>query len=294
MLSWVSKRVATAALALFGALSMAAAPASAEPALWVVRDADSTVYLFGTIHVLRPETEWRTPKIDAAYRSARELWIETSEGGDPAATQALVVRLGASPTTPLSSRLTPPDRARLTTAAAAAGLPAAALEPMRPWLAALTLTVAPVIKAGYDPAKGVDKVLEAQAKADGKPVRTFETMEQQFRFFADLPEAQEMQFLRATLDEADDGVAQIDAMAAAWAEGDIGALERTLIADMRRDYPQVYDLLLKDRNVVWAKQIQQLLAGSGVHFIAVGAGHLVGPDSVQAQLRAAGIGAARQ
>jgi uncharacterized protein YbaP (TraB family) len=104
MLSWVSKRVAVAAAVVFGALGLAAAPARAEPALWVARDADSTVYLFGTIHVLRPETQWRTPKIDAAYRSARELWIETSEGEDPATVQALVVRLGASPTTPLSSR----------------------------------------------------------------------------------------------------------------------------------------------------------------------------------------------
>jgi uncharacterized protein YbaP (TraB family) len=281
-------------LGLVALVTVAAAPARAEPALWVATDADSTVYLFGTVHVLKPETMWRSPKIDAAYKSASELWLETTEGEDPSSVQALVTRLGVTPGTTLSSRLGPADKARLTSAAESAGVPAAALEPMRPWLAALTLTVAPVIKAGYDPASGVDKVLEAQAKADGKPIRTFETMEQQFRFFADLPPAQELAFLRATLDEADEGVSVVDKLAADWAAGDVGGLEQDLIVDLRREYPEVYELLLRQRNLAWAQRIKTLMAGSGTHFIAVGAGHLVGPDSVQAQLRAAGIAANRQ
>lgn len=285
-------RFAGAAISLAAVLALAA-PAAAEPALWAVRDADSTVYLFGTVHALRPDVSWRTPEFDAALRSASELWIEV-DAGDDAAVQALVVRLGVSPGTPLSSRLTPQERTRLTEVASSVGMPAAALEPMRPWLAALTLTVAPILKAGYDPESGVDKVLETAARADGKAVRTFESLEQQIRFFADLPPEQELEFLRSTLAEAEEPVAVIDRLATAWADGDVGALESGMIAEMRRDYPAIYDLLITQRNVAWAERIRTLMQGSGTHFVAVGAGHLVGPDSVQVQLRKSGLNASRQ
>ena len=287
------KRAALGLLAAVTAGLLATVPARAEPALWVVRDADSTIYLFGTIHVLKPTAAWRTPKIDAAFASSRELWLETSEGDDPKAVQALVTQLGVDPKTTLSSRLEPADQARLAAAATAAGLPGAALETMRPWLAALTLTIAPIIKAGYDPAKGVDKVLEAAAKSDGKAIRTFETMEQQFRFFADLPPTLELDMLKQTLEESAEGTQTVDAMAAAWAEGDLGTLDRLIVSDMRKGYPEVYDVLLRKRNIAWADAIRTVLAGSGTHFIAVGAGHLIGPDSVQAQLNAKGVAVSR-
>jgi uncharacterized protein len=278
------------------ALLAAAAPvaARAEPAMWVARDADSTVYLFGTIHVLRPGVAWRSARIDQAYTSSQELWLEMDEGDDPTTVQALVARLGLSPQTPLSSRLTAAEKAKLTAAAGAVGLPAQALEPMRPWLAALTLTVAPLLKAGYDPKSGVDQVLETQAKADGKPLKTFETAEQQFRFFADLPAEVELEMLRQSLDEAEDSRAVLDRMADAWVRGDSAALEREVIDEMRADYPEVYAVLFTERNKAWAERIDTLMDGSGVHFVAVGAGHLLGPDSVQAQLAARGIATERR
>lgn len=275
--------------ALFiGALAASAGAARAEPALWVARDADSTVYLFGTIHVLKPGVFWRSGKVDQAYRSSGELWLEMQEGDDPAVAQALVARLGLSPT-PLSGRLTAAEQAKLATAAETLGLPAPALDRMRPWLAALTLTVAPLIKAGYDPKAGVDQVLEDQAEADGKPIRTFETMEQQMRFFADLPPEVELEVLRQTLGETEDGKAVLDRMADAWARGDVRALEIDVIDEMRAEHPKVYAALFTDRNKVWAERIDRLMDGAGVHFVAVGAGHLLGPDSVQAQLAARGI-----
>lgn len=287
-------RLTGVALGALTAVLLAATPVKSEPALWVAKDADSTVYLFGTIHVLKPDTPWRTAKIDAAYKSSQELWLEMDEGDDPAVVQGLVARLGLSRETPLSSRLEPADRAKLTAAATAVGLPAQALEPMRPWLAALTLTVAPLLKAGYDPQSGVDQVLESAAKADGKPLKTFETAEQQFRFFADLPAEVELDMLRQTLDETEDGKAVLDRMAAAWARGDTTALEAEVIHEMRRDYPDVYAVLFTNRNKAWAERIDQLMDGAGVHFVAVGAGHLLGPDSVQVQLAGRGISTERQ
>ncbi len=281
-----------AALAVLTATAFTALPAAADPAVWVVRDADSTLYLLGTVHVLRPDTVWRTPVIDRALGEADELWIEV-EADDPAAMQPLVRRYGLDPDHPLSSKLSAEQKARLDAAAAGMGASGAALEPLRPWLAALTLSMGPLVKAGYDPASGVESKLKAAARDAGKPIRTLETLEQQIGFFADLPPAVEMAFLLSALDEMETGPAMLDALVAAWSAGDAQALDELMVADLAADYPELHDALLVRRNRDWAGQIQTLLDGKGVSVIAVGVAHLVGDDSVQAQLAARGIAAER-
>jgi len=271
------------------ALAMGASPALAEPSLWVIKDKDSTIYLFGTVHVLRPETQWRTPKIAKAFEAADDVVMEIEQPEKPADTQALMLKYGIDRTTPLSTKLKPETYAKLQAAGQGMGFPPQALDVMRPWLAALTVSLTPLIKAGYDPESGVEKLLSAQAKAAGKPISAFETMEQQVKFFADMTPAQETQLLESTLDEVDDGPAKIDALVNAWASGDQAELKRQMVDEMQGDYPELYKLLLVDRNKDWAQQLKTKLAGSGVSFVAVGAGHLTGPDSVQAQLQKLGI-----
>ncbi|MDR7114943.1 TraB/GumN family protein [Caulobacter sp. BE254] len=281
------------ALALVAVLAMGASPVLAEPALWAIKDKDSTIYLFGTVHVLKPTTQWRSPRIDKAFRDADDVVMEIEQPEDPATTRALMMKYGVDPAAPLSTKLKPESYAKLQAAAQGMGFPPQALEPMRPWLAALTVSLTPMLKAGYDPESGVEKLLTAQAKAAGKPIAAFETMEQQVRFFADMTPVQEAQLLDSTLDEVDDGPAKIDALVAAWAAGDQGELKRQMVDEMQADYPDVYKLLLVDRNQDWANQLKTRLAGSGVSFVAVGAGHLAGPDSLQAQLAKLGIKAER-
>ena len=281
-----------AALAILTAGAFAAFPAAADPALWVVRDEDSTIYLLGTVHVLRPETVWRSPAIDKALAEADALWIEV-EADDPAAMQPLIRKYGLDPAKPLSSKLTPEQKARLDAAAAGMGASGAALEPLRPWLAGLTLSVGPLVKAGYDPASGVESRLKAAARDAGKPIRTLETLEQQIGFFANLPPAVELAFLLSALDEMDSGPAILDALVAAWSAGDQEALNDLMVSEMAADYPELYQALLVRRNKDWAGQIQTLLGGKGVSVIAVGAAHLVGDDSVQAQLLARDIAVER-
>ncbi len=271
------------------ALVMGAGPAFAEPSLWAIKDKDSTIYLFGTIHVLRPTTQWRSPRIAKAFEAADDVVMEIEQPEKPADTQALMLKYGIDRTAPLSSKLTPETYAKLQAAGQGMGFPPQALDMMRPWLAALTVSLTPLLKAGYDPESGVEKLLSAQAKAAGKPISAFETMEQQVKFFADMTPAQETQLLESTLDEVDEGPAKIDALVTAWAAGDQAELERQMIDEMRRDYPDVYQLLLVQRNEDWARQLRTKLAGSGVSFVAVGAGHLAGPDSLQAQLAKLGI-----
>lgn len=270
-----------------------ARPAPAGPAIWVVRDADSTLYLFGTVHVLKPDQDWRSPRLEAAFASADELVLEIAEVGDDAALIPLVQRYGLTPTTRLSSRLSPADKVRLDRAAEAMGVSPASFEPMRPWLASLQLTMGSLARAGYGADSGVDRALKAQALAAGKRVRAFETPEQQLRFFADLEPDVELALLRQSLDEFDTAPTTFEPLSRGWLEGDLGVLRRYLIDDWARGEPALYRVLIIDRNAAWADQIENLLRGSGTSFIAVGAGHLVGPDSVQAQLRRKGIASQR-
>lgn len=263
-------------------------PASG-PALWVVRDADSTLYLFGTVHLLRPGGDWMTPTVADAFNTSEELWLEIEDPTDQATAAPLIMQHGLSPETPLSSRLNAEELASLDQATAAMAATREMLDPMRPWLAAITLSMAPLVQAGYDPAAGVDMVLRQQAIEAGKPIHGLETIEQQLMFFAGMEPEVELDFLRSTLETVDEGASMLDAMAGAWAAGDLEAMYGLGGDEMRTDYPAIYDQLLTRRNANWVGQIQDELAGSGTVFIAVGALHLAGPDSVQAQLQAAGV-----
>lgn len=273
-------------LALALGLSSAAV---AAPALWKIQDADSTIYLFGSIHVLKPNLAWRSPTIDQALKNSGDLTLEIVGADDPAVMQPLVLKYGLDPNHPLSGKIDAAAFQKASAMAQAGGVPPQLLNAMRPWLAAVQLSLIPVIQAGYDPKSGVEPILAAEVKADGKPAGAFETPEQQIRFFADLPAKTEVQFLNATLDDADEGVSKIDKMVAAWAAGDVATLEAEFVSEMRGRYPELYDLLIVKRNQDWAGQLKAKLAGKGVSFVAVGSGHLVGPDSVQAQLAKLGI-----
>jgi uncharacterized protein YbaP (TraB family) len=272
-----------------------AAPAAAPaiqgqgPALWVIKDADSTLYLFGSVHVLRPTTGWASPRVNAAFDSASDIWFEITNPEDQAAMMPLIQQYGLSPQTPLSSRLTPEEVAQLDVAAKTIGASAAQLDPLKPWLAALSLSVAPLVKAGYDPQSGVELALKARAQAAGKRLHGFETLEKQVGMLATLPDDVQLEFLRETLKDFDEAVEMLDSMVEAWAKGDVQALDRIVVEEMKTDAPELYKVLLVDRNTDWANQIQTLLQGSGTAFIAVGAAHLTGDDSVQSILQSRGV-----
>lgn len=281
---------------LFGGFGLARAEADrpsapakvAAPALWVVRDVDTTVYLFGTIHLLRPETNWRTPALDEALAATGELWLEAEEPS-PATMQALIAELGIGLAHPLSSRLTAEEQARLSSIATSLGMPANGLDPMRPWLASLVLSVVPAMKAGFDPAKGVDKAVRAIAVERGIPVRTLESAEQQIRYLASFSDEVQMRMLREGLADIEEGPATVERIAAAWASGDTTVIESILIDELKAESADLYQVLLVTRNQNWAEQIDRRLDAPGVSFMAVGAAHLVGPDSIQSLLEGGGV-----
>jgi uncharacterized protein YbaP (TraB family) len=271
-------------------LALCSTPVLAQPALWEVKNAHTSIYLFGTVHLLPNDTQWRYPVLDKALAASDSLTIELTDD-DPAKMQALVLQYGLDPTHPLSSQLTAAENASLAKAAQTAGITGGVqtLEIMKPWLASLTLAVAPLIKAGLDPSRGVDKLLQAQMVRAGKPVNALETSEQQIRFLADLPQPLQLDFLRSTLHDVDKDNSELTGLIDAWKTGNTDAIARLEDDDVRKESPELYETLIVDRNKAWAKKIAALLQHPGTIFIAVGAAHLAGPDSVQAQLAKLGI-----
>lgn len=269
-------------------LAQDAGAQTGQPALWVLRDADSTIYLFGTVHLLRPETAWHSPVVDQAFDSADQIWFEIENPDDQAAAMPLVQRYGIDMRTPLSSRLNAEEQAQLNTAAEAMGLNGPAFEPMRPWLAALTLSVAPLTKAGYDPQSGVELVLRARALEAGKPIDGLETIEEQLQILAGMPEEAQMDFLRSVLSDYENATVELDRLVEAWAAGDVDTLEDIGVTQMRAEGEEFYQALLVRRNANWAGQIDTMMDGEGVIFIAVGSAHLAGDDSVQVLLEQRG------
>lgn len=290
----ISKFAAGAALLALCACASAAPlepPPAPGPALYVVRDADSTLYLYGTIHVRHQDDAWGSPAVEAALDASEEIWTEVEISPQvEARTQALALRRGlAPPDRPLSSWLTPEERERLAATARRVGLEPQALEPLQPWLASLALTVLPIVQAGYDPDAGVDRAVDAYGDAHGKIMRAFETPEQQVGLLADLPNEVQRQMLLEAIDEADTSAATLDQMSAAWEQGDLATLEHLLNEDLRDEFPEVYEALIVRRNNAWIETLRGELAGAGVDFVAVGAAHLVGEDGLVALLQAQGF-----
>jgi len=270
------------------AFALIAAPtaASAEPMLWKVSDKDSTMHLFGTIHVLDQGNSWRTPAFDAVFKGDEEVWfeIDMAKASDPAAIapyQSLMI----DPAQPISKRLKPEDYARFAEAAKGLGVDPAQVDILRPWAAALQLTMLGLVKAGASPDAGVDKVLSGEVAP--RPMKTLETIEQQLRIFADMPAEVENAYLLTTVEDLKEGPAYFKRMAEAWGAGDVATFEKTFLQDLRAN-PEVYDAVLKKRNQAWVEILDAELKGKGSDFVAVGALHLVGPDGVPALLKARG------
>lgn len=269
-------------------LVLGTASALADPALWRVQRDGATIYLFGTVHVLPKDMHWHYPQLDAALAASNVLYVELVDD-DQATMQPLVMQYGIDLAHPLSSELDASDEQRLQAAAQTAGIPEPALDAMKPWMAAVTLTVAPIFKAGFDPASGADKKLRQQFASQDKPVKGLETAEQQIRYFANLSQTVQISMLRNSLDDYAKADTEIAALVKDWQQGNVDAIAALENSDMRGKYPVLYKTLLTERNQRWAQQIAQMLGNHQTIFIAVGAAHLAGPDDVQAQLRKLGM-----
>jgi uncharacterized protein YbaP (TraB family) len=276
----------------------AAAPAPVQtvegrPALWVVRDADTTIYLFGTVHIMRPGVDWFRGPVRQAFDGSSQLVTEIIQP-EQAAMMQLIGRLGvAQDGVALTARMSPEQRATYVRAMESSQLPVAAFERLEPWVASIILTVAPLQARGYDPAQGVEMTLSRSATTANKQTAALETAEQQLGLFDALPMPSQVDFLAQTSANALREDDQLGRMIELWRTGDVDALGAMMNAEMGSD-PALRATLLTNRNRAWSEWIASRLAeNGGSYFVAVGAGHLTGDGSVQQFLHERGIEAQR-
>ncbi|WP_226372732.1 TraB/GumN family protein [Allosphingosinicella flava] len=279
---------AAAALAACTTSSAQEAPA-AKPALWKLADEDTTVYLFGTIHLLPEGVNWRTDTLEKAIRSSDTLVLELPGDEDPMAAAQLIGKLGFSPgLPPLSERVPPDKRDALAKALATASIPAEMQNSMETWTAALAILTTSFKDLGLDPNLGAERSLQATYKEQGKKFGALETAEEQMGFFDTLSEEAQRLVLVSALDDPENARAQFKQMLDAWVRGDVDAIAKTF-DDETALSPELREALMKDRNERWAERIGGMLDEPGTVMVAVGAGHLAGADSVQTMLEAKGL-----
>lgn len=256
-------------------------PAAAGPGLWKVSDPDTTIYLFGTVHALPDGINWYNAPIASAFNSSDELVTEVDVAAkdDAAIAQLTMEKAIFTDGTTLHSLLTKDQAAIYDKAVTALGLPANAFDQVEPWLAGLTLSVLPLVKEGYDPKKGVEQEFVRLANG-AKKFTALETNAYQISLFDNLPREDQVTFLISAAEQSSTIKQTLDKMVAAWIKGDVDTLAQTMNAGFDGD-ENLAEILLYNRNKNWAKWIDTRLKVPGTVFMAVGAGHLAGPKSVQ-------------
>jgi uncharacterized protein len=258
-----------------------------DPALWVVRDDDTTVYLFGSVHVLKPGLGWFDDGVKQAFDQSDQLVLELVQ---PPASEIQKIMADVSidkSGRSLRSKLTEADRKTYEALIQKLGISLAAFDPVEPWAIAVSLYALSLSSGGFDANLGVEAQLTAAAKTQNKPISGLETMRGQLAIFDNLPESVQVNYLNQTVASMDQIGAQTDALVEYWSKPDPDALA-ALMNEGFAD-PALYRQLLTQRNANWAAWIRRRLAKPGTVFVAVGAGHLAGPVSVQNMLAAYGL-----
>lgn len=275
------------------AATAATATTDADPALWVVKDEDTTIYLFGTVHVLKPGLGWFDEAVKDAFDKSDQLMLEIVLPEDQSEMVGTMMPLAIDQSgKTLSSRLDGDQLKAYQAALTSLGIAPAQFDMFEPWFPAITLSVLPLTKLGYDPEQGAEKLLTGYAKKANKPVAGFETLTEQLGFFDTLPETQQVAFLNAVVKDLDKLGPQLDKMVMLWAKGDPDGLAEAMNESMLAT-PELTKTLLWDRNARWADQLKARMDQPGTVFVAVGAGHLAGQHSVQDYLKERGLTAKR-
>lgn len=309
--------LAVSLAAMTGALAATAVPDSATaptpraaplappvPLLWKVSDADNSVYLLGSFHLLRPSDYPLSKDVDAAFADAEQVVFEMSP--EEMASPALAMQMGQAALrldgTRLDSELPPATAGKLKNWLVAnaaeiqkSGMPADMLQMFEPWFVGLTITLVEMGKQGLDPKLGLDAYFAKAARDARKKTAGFETGAQQIAFLDGMGRQEQLQFLDEALSDSGDAGKETRELHEAWRNGDEKAMWDGMAAEMRRDYPQLYRRINVERNDAWLPKIEQRLKASRSEdtLVVVGALHLLGGDGVVEKLRAQGYAVER-
>jgi uncharacterized protein len=279
---WRSIAGALAALAFAGA-------AAAEPPIWVVKDKDSEIVLFGSVHILPPGLDWTPPALDRALKAADDIWFELPiDAQSEADTAALATQIGVLPPDgSLFKMLSPEDAALMSRVAAAYDVSPALLDRLQPWLAEIALAGGAYRRMGADASSGVEKIIAAMATPNAKR-RAFETPAEQISLLSSGTVDEQVASLRETMQELEDKPDEFQILVKAWIDGDVTALDHEALEPIRKTSPSLFRRLVTERNARWTEVLDARLKGHGKTVVVVGIGHLIGPDGVPARLRALG------
>ena len=285
----IKRAFAFAGLAAAAAFAQPAAAQSAKPALWQVSDPDTTIYLFGTIHLLPKDYQWKSRAIDRAIADSQTLYVETLvDQANPQALARELARLGyGNGLLPLASRINPAKRPQLEAAIAKSGIPRPVFDRMETWTAAFTLLGVQFKSIGLAGEHGVEQSLRQDFAAAGKPVGQLETNSEQLGFFDTLPQDAQRALLEGAIENPQSMGSDFNAMLQSWASGDVNAIARTFNDGLAAS-PALRDALLRRRNANWSNWIANRMVSPGKVLVAVGAGHHAGEESVQRYLESRG------
>lgn len=258
---------------------------AAGPALWQVSDADTTIYLFGTVHALPKDKQWFDARIERAWDASDEFVTEIDVTQVGASGQALAAAATLPAGQNLRQLMTPENRQQFEEAMVALGLPVEAFDTVDPWYASITMSLLPLLRTGYSPDSGVEQNLGG--KVGTKKRDALETVQDQVNLFDKMPLDAQLAFLDQTVEALPEASVSLDQMVGEWAEGDAAELAKLMNSELSN--PILRDRLLIQRNANWAVWLDNRLKAPGTVFVAVGAGHLAGSGSVQDKLRKRGI-----
>lgn len=270
------------------------------PLLWKVSDADNSVYLLGSFHLLKPGDYPLSRDVAEAFADAESVVFEIPP--EEMASPALGMQMGQAALrtdgTRLDSELPPATIALLETWVAAngdglqkMGLTPQVLQMLEPWFVGLSISIIEMTKLGLDPKLGLDAHFAAQAAQSGKPVSGLETGADQIALLDGMDKEEELQFLTEALSESKDARQETAKLHQAWRDGDAAILWNGMAADMKKQYPRLYQRINVARNDAWVPKIQKRLTDPGKDdtLVVVGALHLLGPDGVVEKLRGRGF-----
>ena len=257
--------------------------------LWKVSKAGQSIYLLGSIHYLKKENFPLRKAILDALASSKKLVLEIDLNNTPAgsAQRATLEKALYRDGTTLEQNIEPDIFQLATQRAAELGMDANVLKPMKPWFVALTMMAIKLQQLGLNADFGVDRYLAERAKSTGKPTSGLETLEFQLSLLDQLPKRDQEMMLRETVTELDLLDQNIDQIVQAWLKGNSASLEELLLAGMK-EYPELYQKIIVDRNRRWLPQIEKFIAQGGQAMVTVGAAHLVGQDGVIEMLKKRG------
>ena len=290
-------RLPVTLLCLAALLAPAASLARDKHVLWSVQGRHNTVYLLGSIHVLRPQDGGLPEAANSAYEDAEQLVMEIDlddpDEADPMAMLAEMQRLAMLPAGQSLRSVLGADYDDINARARAAGLDLALVDTFAPWFVATTIMQLELAKRGFSPELGIEQILATRAAGDDKPIRGLETSAEQFALLSGMPLPLQKRFLMMTLEESDQIDAQVGELVEAWRRGDLKRLAELLSGEFE-EFPDLYRRLTVDRNRAWVGPLVDLLDDRDDYLVVVGALHLVGEDSVIELLEERGFDAVQQ